>query len=159
MGRSIKSLSFAPTRADKSPTNVQRNPSPKLLDHDSNVNSIVPISSFIGSAGIIAARASLPEQFQRSAATDAPGLGARIKYPPPNVAKLAEPQREPFRSIIAALEASNFDLKAVHEKIPALIAQMKSICETDDYQDCMSRQLEDWVRWQRLRGYYLALIA
>ena len=91
-------------------------------------------------------------------ATKEPALGARVKYPAPSVAKLAEAQRAPFQAIVAALEASNFDLKAVHEKMPALVAQMKSICETDDHQDLMSGQLEDWVRWQRLRGYYLAYL-
>ena len=81
---------------------------------------------------------------------------ALVTYPPPSVAKLRDGQREPFRSILIALEAAQFDPKAINEKMPDLIAQMTSICSTDDDQHCMIAQLDDSVRWHRLGGYYLS---
>jgi hypothetical protein len=83
-------------------------------------------------------------------------LLALVRYPPPSDAKLRDAQREPFRSILVALEATQFDPKAIHEEMPGLIARMKSICSTDDDRQCMIEQLDDWVRWHRLGGYYLS---
>jgi hypothetical protein len=83
---------------------------------------------------------------------------ARVTYPSPSDAKLRDAQREQFRAILVALEAAKFDPKAIEEKIPGLIVQMKSICATDDDQQRMIEQLDDWVRWHRLGGYYLSYI-
>src|SRR5262245_57479744 len=94
-----------------------------------------------------------------SGSRDAANLNkALVTYPPPSAAKLRDAQREPFRSIVVALQATEFEPKAIRERMPSLIVQMKSICSTDDDQQRMIEQLDDWVRWHRLGGYYLSYI-
>lgn len=83
---------------------------------------------------------------------------AKVHYAAPGIAKLSEAQRAPFQSIIIALDATNFDLKLIREKMPEFIAEMKSIASTDDDQARIIRQLDDWVRWHPLGGYYLSFI-
>ncbi|MDR3417039.1 MAG: CHAT domain-containing protein [Nevskia sp.] len=81
---------------------------------------------------------------------------AAVKYPAPGVGKLGAAQREPFCALLAGLEATRFDPKTLGEQKPDLTARMSALCASDEDQGRMLLQLDDWVRWERLRGYYLA---
>ncbi|HTW80408.1 MAG TPA: CHAT domain-containing protein [Terracidiphilus sp.] len=79
-------------------------------------------------------------------------------FPPPSGAKLAPTQRETFKLILSALAEMKFDRLAIHAKQRELVAWMTSINSTDEDQRRMGEELEDWVRWYRLPGYYLAFL-
>jgi tetratricopeptide (TPR) repeat protein len=79
-------------------------------------------------------------------------------YPPPSGAKLTSAQRETFSLILSALSEMKFGRPAIQAKLPELIESMKSITSTAEDQRRMGEELEDWVRWYRLPGYYLAFL-
>ena len=85
-----------------------------------------------------------------------PGLPAAVKYPAPGVDKLAAAQQAPFQALLAALDATGFDPAGIRERRPELTERMSALCVTGEDQGRMLLQLDDWVRWDRLRGYYLA---
>jgi tetratricopeptide (TPR) repeat protein len=79
-------------------------------------------------------------------------------YPRPSGARLAPTQRETFKLILSALAEMKFDRLTIQAKQPELVAWMTSISSTDEDQRQMGEELEDWVRWYRLEGYYLAFL-
>jgi tetratricopeptide (TPR) repeat protein len=79
-------------------------------------------------------------------------------YPPPTGAKLTPAQHETFNLILSALGEMKFDRQAVNAKKPELVEWMTSITSTDEDQRRMGEDLDDWVRWYRLPGYYLAFL-
>jgi len=79
-------------------------------------------------------------------------------YPPPSGAKLASTQRETFKLILSALDEMKYDRLPIQAKQQELVAWMTSITSTDEDQHRMGEELDDWVRWYRLPGYYLAFL-
>jgi hypothetical protein len=72
-------------------------------------------------------------------------------------AKLAPAQRETFNLILSALAEMKFDRQSIEAKTAGAGLQwMTSITSTDEDQRRMGEELDDWVRWYRLSGYYLA---
>jgi hypothetical protein len=76
-------------------------------------------------------------------------------YPAPTLAKLADTQRESFKLILTGLAETKFDRHSIEAKWPELVSWMTSILTTDEDQRRMCNELDEWVRWYRLFGYYL----
>jgi hypothetical protein len=81
-----------------------------------------------------------------------------LAYPAPGLAKLSEGQRGTFLSILHDIESTGFARAKLDAMAPELVTRMASISVTDDEQQRLVSQLDDWVRWYPLGGYYLAYL-
>ncbi len=72
--------------------------------------------------------------------------------------RLDSVQEPAFRALLSELNLLKFDQAAIEARMPEFVATMTSICMTDDAQQRMVDELDGWVRWHRLPGYFLSYI-
>jgi tetratricopeptide (TPR) repeat protein len=77
---------------------------------------------------------------------------------PPSLDLLTASQAKTVADVLDDLTKSNFDSLQIRPQLPALTARIGSVCVSNDDQGRMADELDRWVRWRRLRGYWLAFL-
>ena len=77
---------------------------------------------------------------------------------PPSLDLLTAAQAKTVTSLLDDLTKINFDGHQIGPQIPSLADRIGSVCLSREDQGRMADELGRWVRWRRLRGYWLAFL-
>ena len=77
---------------------------------------------------------------------------------PPTLDLLSAPQATVVAEVLSDLIKVNFDRSQISQHVPDLLARIASVCISDEDQGRMLGELDRWVRWRRLPGYWLAYL-
>jgi len=80
------------------------------------------------------------------------------KYPSPTMNLLTDQQREVMKLLIGHMEQNGFDKAKLDGSLDYMVGCMDSMCQSDEDIIRICNELEGWVRWRRLHGYWLAYV-
>jgi len=80
------------------------------------------------------------------------------RYPPPTGDQLTIPQREALGKIESFLNEIKFDPSRINPHLNCLVGQMSAVCESEDDKEKMVDELDRYVHWKRLPGYWLTFL-
>ena len=80
------------------------------------------------------------------------------KYLPPTGDQLTIPQREALQRIESFLNENEFNPSRIKPHLDDLVGQMSAVCESLDEQKKMADELDRYVHWNRLPGYWLTFL-
>ena len=81
-----------------------------------------------------------------------------INYPPPTGNLLTPSQREIVQRIETSLIQSKFDQQRIKPRLPDLVSDMTAGCASIEDKQRMIEELDRFVRWRRLPGYWLSFL-
>lgn len=78
--------------------------------------------------------------------------------PPPTGTLLTDAQRIVVHSLLEILVKHEFNPQALRGLQTGMVAQLAAVCRSDDELQHMTSELQLWVRWYRLPGYWLSFL-
>lgn len=81
-----------------------------------------------------------------------------ITYPPPTGDLLTPTQRNALQRIETFLTQSKFEPRKINLHLPDLINDMATACMSNEDQERMTDELDRYVHWRRLPGYWLTYL-
>jgi tetratricopeptide (TPR) repeat protein len=76
----------------------------------------------------------------------------------PNLDFLSASQAEIVAALLDDLLKTDFDPSKIHPQLPSLVARIGSACASPEDASRMVDELERWVRWYRLPGFWLTYL-
>jgi CHAT domain-containing protein len=81
-----------------------------------------------------------------------------LSCPAPAGSFLPEAHRNFLFKLLRVLEEAAYRASVIHPMIPSLVEEFDQLCTTADDFSAWSDELNQWVRWRRLPGYWLTFI-
>jgi CHAT domain-containing protein len=79
-------------------------------------------------------------------------------YPAPNGSYLPDKHQAYLIELLQRLEQNDFSQEKLKPFLPAIIRSFSEICPADEDLSAWCDELQQWVRWHRVQGYWLAYI-
>lgn len=76
----------------------------------------------------------------------------------PNLDFLSAPQAETVAAVLDDLLKTNFDPGKIHPQLSSLVTRISSACVSPEDRGRMADELDRWVRWYRLPGFWLTYL-
>ena len=76
----------------------------------------------------------------------------------PSGERLDPLERPAFEALVTELRRLEFDQNSIQVRMTEFVALMATICATEEARWRMADELDGWVRWHRISGYFLSFI-
>lgn len=80
------------------------------------------------------------------------------KYPPPDINRLEGYQKESISRLLQIMDEKKLDHAELERLSSELIELMASACRSDEDIDRIFVEVDRWVRWKRVQGYWLSYL-
>jgi CHAT domain-containing protein len=78
--------------------------------------------------------------------------------PPPSGSRLPDEQRAFLFQLLDILKQNDYSQKKLGPSLPEIVRSFSEICSTEDDLAAWCDELQQWVRWRRVKAYWLAYI-